>query len=118
MVLGFDARPATRVVDALFQPDGPVLKSAEVAAGLHLPRSWLNDQTSSYVSGRAGCGTPVYDHPNLRVMTTPPDHLLAMKVRAARKVGGPPRRCRRRMRSPGGYRPARSRRAMRLRRRL
>jgi hypothetical protein len=36
------------------------------------------------VSGRAGRGTPVYDHPNLRVMTTPAEHLLAMKVRAAR----------------------------------
>lgn len=26
----------------------------------------------------------MYDHPNLRVLTTPPAHLLAMKVRAAR----------------------------------
>jgi hypothetical protein len=25
----------------------------------------------------------VFDHPNLRVMTTPTEHLLAMKVRAA-----------------------------------
>jgi hypothetical protein len=28
-----------------------------------LPRSWLNNQGSSYVSGRAGRGTPVYDRP-------------------------------------------------------
>jgi hypothetical protein len=26
----------------------------------------------------------VFDHPNLRVMTSPTEHLLAMKVRAAR----------------------------------
>ncbi|MGH3998451.1 MAG: hypothetical protein ACRDTJ_13420, partial [Pseudonocardiaceae bacterium] len=26
----------------------------------------------------------VYDHPNLRVLTTPPEHPLAMKTRAAR----------------------------------
>jgi hypothetical protein len=85
MVLAFDARAATRDVDALFEPDGPMLDAAgEVAAELGLPRSWLNDQASSYVSGRAGRGTPVYDHPNLRVMTTPAEHLLAMKVRAAR----------------------------------
>ena len=45
-----------------------------------------NNQASSYVSGRAGRGTPVYDHPNLRVMATPAEHLLAMKVRAARSV--------------------------------
>jgi hypothetical protein len=85
MVLAFDDRAATRAVDALFRPDGPVLEAArEVADELELPRSWLNNQASSYVSGRAGRGTPVYDHPNLRVLTTPPEHLLAMKVRAAR----------------------------------
>jgi len=38
------------------------------------------------VSGRAGRGTPVFDHPNLRVLLTPPEHLLAMKVRAARSA--------------------------------
>lgn len=85
MVLAFDDRVATRDVDALFRPDGPVLEAAwEVADELGLPGSWLNNQASSYVSGRAGRGTPVYDHPNLRVLTTPPEHLLAMKVRAAR----------------------------------
>jgi len=85
MVLAFDARAATRDVDALFEPDGKVLDAAhEVATELGLPRSWLNNQASSYLSGRAGRGTPVFDHPNLRVMTTPTEHLLAMKVRAAR----------------------------------
>jgi hypothetical protein len=85
MVLAFDARPATRDVDALFVPDGPMLEAAaEVAAELGLPRFWLHDQASGYVSARAGRGTPVYDHPNLRVLVTPPEHLLAMKVRAAR----------------------------------
>jgi hypothetical protein len=87
MVLAYDARAATRDVDALFRPDGPVLDAArEVAKELRLPTSWLNNQASSYVSGRAGRGTPVYDHPNLRVLTTPPEHLLAMKARAARVV--------------------------------
>lgn len=87
MILAFDERAATRDVDALFQPDGPVLAAAlEVAEELELPRSWLNNQAGSYVSGRAGRGTPVYDHPNLRVLTTPPEHLLAMKLRAARAV--------------------------------
>lgn len=87
MVMVFDARAATRDVDALFEPDQPMLDAAwEVAEELDLPRSWLNDQASGYVSGRAGRGTPVYDHPNLRVMTTPLPHLLAMKVRAARAV--------------------------------
>lgn len=87
MVLAFDARAATRDIDALFEPDGHVIEAArEVADDLGLPRSWLNNQASSYVSGRAGRGTPVFDHAYLRVMTTPPEHLLAMKVRAARAV--------------------------------
>lgn len=85
MVLAFNARAATRDVDALFKPDSHVLEAAhEVATELRLPKSWLNNQASVYVSGRAGRGTPVFDHPNLRVMVTPPEHLLAMKVRAAR----------------------------------
>jgi hypothetical protein len=85
MVLAFDSRAATRDVDAVFEPDRHVLDAAhEVSKELGLPQSWLNNQASAYVSGRAGRGTPVFDHPYLRVMTTPPEHLLAMKVRAAR----------------------------------
>lgn len=85
MVLAFDARPTTRDVDAVFVSDGPMLEAAAaVAHELGLPRSWLNNQAAGYVSSRAARGTPVYDHPNLRVLITPPSHLLAMKVRAAR----------------------------------
>jgi hypothetical protein len=87
MVLAFNSRQATRDVDAVFAPDTQVLEAAhEVAVELSLPKSWLNNQASSYVSGVAGRGTPVFDHPNLRVMITPIEHLLAMKVRAARAV--------------------------------
>ena len=87
MVLAFNSRQATRDVDAVFAPDTHVLEAArEVAIELGLPKSWLNNQASSYVSGVAGRGTPVFDHANLRVMVTPIEHLLAMKVRAARAV--------------------------------
>ncbi|CAN5182873.1 hypothetical protein BH23ACT9_BH23ACT9_29520 [soil metagenome] len=87
MVLVFDERAATRDVDAIFEPDGPMLDAAlEVAHELDLPRSWLNNQASTYVSGRAGRGTPAFDQPNLRVLTTPAEHLLAMKVRASRSA--------------------------------
>lgn len=85
MTLVFEERVATRDVDALFGPDGPMLEAIrEVAADLGLPMSWMNNQGSSYVSSRAGQGSAVYDHPNLRVFATPPEHLLAMKARAAR----------------------------------
>lgn len=87
MVLAFNSRESTRDVDAVFAPDTQVLEAAhEVAVEMRLPKSWLNNQASSYVSGVAGRGTPVFDHPNLRVMITPTEHLLAMKVRAARSV--------------------------------
>ena len=70
-----------------FVPDTQVLEAArEVAVEMRLLKSWLNNQASSYVSGVAGRGTPVFDHPNLRVMVTSPEHLLAMKVSAARAV--------------------------------
>jgi hypothetical protein len=63
-----------------------IVAAQEVADELNLPKTWLNNQASSYVSGVAGRGTPVFDHPFLRVMVTPPEHLLAMKVRAARAL--------------------------------
>ena len=87
MVLAFHSRLATRDVDAIFAPDTEVLEAAWVVAKkLGLPKSWLNNQASSYMSGRAGRGTPVFDRPSLRVSVTPPEHLLAMKVRAARAL--------------------------------
>jgi len=85
MVLAFHSRLATSDVDAIFAPDTEVLEGAWVVAKkLGLPKSWLNNQASSYMSGKAGRGTPVFDRPSLRVSVTPPEHLLAMKVRAAR----------------------------------
>jgi hypothetical protein len=43
MVLAFNAREATRDVDALFEPDSQVIAAAhEVAKELRLPKSWLN----------------------------------------------------------------------------
>ena len=87
MVLAFHSRLATRDVDAIFAPDTEVLEAAWVVAKkLGLPKSWLNNQASSYMSGRVGRGTPVFDRPSLRVSVTPPEHLLAMKVRAARAL--------------------------------
>ncbi len=85
MVLAFGARRATRDIDALYEPDTAVRESAwEVADQLGLPRSWLNNQASVYISAKATPGTAVFNHPNLRVMVTRAEHLLAMKVRAAR----------------------------------
>ncbi|MEU8162852.1 hypothetical protein [Micromonospora parva] len=51
MALAYDARRATRDIDAVFQPHGIVLDEARaVADELGLPRWWLNEQASVYVA--------------------------------------------------------------------
>ncbi len=88
LVLAFDLRPATRNLDARFTPDGPVQAEAlEVARELKLPNSWLNQQGVSFLPRQDEPDpTPVFDHPNLRVMRASDRHLLAMKALAARRL--------------------------------
>jgi hypothetical protein len=87
MLLAYDSRVIIRDVDAVFAPDRPILKTAhEVAVQLDWPRSWLKNQASRYMSRTPGEGAIVFDHPYLQVVATPADHLLAMKVLAARSV--------------------------------
>lgn len=63
MALEYDARRATRDIDAVFEPHGIVLEEAgRVAADLGLPSWWLNEQASAYVAPvaiqpRAACST-------------------------------------------------------------
>jgi hypothetical protein len=87
MVLGFDARPATRDVDAIWQPHGAVLEEAwAVAADRGLPRSWLNEQAGSYLPAGARSGDAIaYHGAALRVTLASAELLLAMKVRASRR---------------------------------
>jgi predicted nucleotidyltransferase len=87
MALAYDARRATRDIDAVFQPHGVVLDEARaVAEELGLPSWWLNEQASVYVAPGGDPTAPrVFDHPGLRVAAASPEHLLAMKVLAARR---------------------------------
>ncbi|MDX1886828.1 hypothetical protein [Mycolicibacterium sp. 120270] len=86
MLLAYDeTRVATRDIDALFSPDGPMVDAIrKVATDNGWPSTWLNSQAASYVSRTPGTGSLVFDHPYLQVAATPPRHLLAMKVLAAR----------------------------------
>lgn len=88
LALAYDARRATRDIDAVFQPHGVVLEEARVVAGeLGLPVWWLNEQASAYVAPGGDPSAPrVFDHPGLRVAAASPEHLLAMKVLAARRA--------------------------------
>ena len=48
MVIAYRARPATRDIDAVFEPDTEVLDAAhEVAYERHWPRGWLNRMLST-----------------------------------------------------------------------
>jgi len=87
MALAYDARRATRDIDAVFQPHGVVVEEARaVAAEMGLPQWWLNEQASAYVARGQDSNAPrVFDHPGLRVSAASPEHLLAMKVLAARR---------------------------------
>jgi predicted nucleotidyltransferase len=87
MALAYDARRATRDIDAVLKPHGIVLEEAWAVAGeLGLPRWWLNEQASAYVAPGGDSAAPrVFDHPGLRVSAASPEHLLAMKVLAARR---------------------------------
>jgi hypothetical protein len=87
MALAYDARRATRDIDAVFQPHGVVLDEARaVADELGFPHWWLNEQASAYVAPGGDKDAPlVFDHPALRVSAASPEHLLAMKVLAARR---------------------------------
>lgn len=51
MALAYDARRATRDIDAVFKPHGVVVEEAwAVADELGWPRWWLNEQASAYVA--------------------------------------------------------------------
>ncbi|OHU47224.1 hypothetical protein BKG82_26580 [Mycobacteroides chelonae] len=87
MLLAYNSRTITRDIDAIFSPDGPVVDAVhEIAREKHWPSTWLNNQAAAYAARNPGEGLTVFDHPHLQVMATPAEHLLAMKVLAARPV--------------------------------
>jgi len=90
MVLAFNARLATKDVDALFQPAVLVRElAARVAAGTGLPTDWLNDGVKGFVSARhevVSGNLPQFPHLRLTMPTA--EYLLAMKCLASRLGSG------------------------------
>jgi hypothetical protein len=91
MVLAFRARPATKDVDAIFEPASLVRElSHKVAAEHELPADWLNNGAKGFVSARHD--TTMGDLPQwegLRLTMPTPEYLLAMKCMASRIGAGP-----------------------------
>jgi Nucleotidyltransferase of unknown function (DUF6036) len=87
MAMLFDDSRATRDIDAVvLSSHGPLIDEVRAIAKLHrLPSTWLNEQASAYVSDVDDAQrTVVFDHPSLSVAAASAEHLLAMKVIAAR----------------------------------
>ena len=84
MCLVFQAREATKDVDALFAPTREIREAARaVARTFQLPDDWLNDAAKGFVLSSPP-RIRVLDLPNLRVWAPTADYLLAMKCVSAR----------------------------------
>lgn len=86
MSLLFDARAATRDVDAVFRTDRGQLAAAvaHVADRHQLPAGWLNDNIAALVPAAVDLGAAELVLPGLEVLLSSPRHLLAMKMLAGR----------------------------------
>jgi hypothetical protein len=83
MCLAYDARPATKDVDAVFVPTQQIRDAARKVADIYqLPEDWLNDAVKGFVVSHPR--RILLDLPSLQVFIPEPDYLLAMKTLSAR----------------------------------
>ncbi|MGB7070866.1 MAG: DUF6036 family nucleotidyltransferase [Pyrinomonadaceae bacterium] len=83
MCLVYDARPATKDVDAIFKPTVEIRKAILRIADRHgLNENWFNDAVKGYWVEHKQL--VLFDLPNLTVFVPEPDYLLAMKSISAR----------------------------------
>ncbi|MEX0900435.1 MAG: hypothetical protein WD081_07060 [Gammaproteobacteria bacterium] len=84
MCLVFDARAATRDVDAIFKPAALIRHAAaRVARDAGVPEDWLNDGVKGFLGGRAAFD-PFLELSHLKVFVAQPEYLLALKCAAMR----------------------------------
>lgn len=78
IALAYDARRATRDVDAVFEPRAEIYAvAAEVGERLDLPPGWLNDAVKGFLAGEDPDAAPVLEAPGLRVLAASPRMLLS-----------------------------------------
>lgn len=83
-VLAFKSRPATKDLDAIFEPKATILSIADrLAKEEGLPEGWLNDGVKGFLSG-TGETEPFLDLPGLRVFVPSAEYLFAMKALSMR----------------------------------
>lgn len=84
MCLVYNAREATKDVDAVFEPAGVLREiAAQIARDEGLPEDWLNDGAKGYLVPGFG-RQEVLALPHLRVWAPEPRYMLAMKCISAR----------------------------------
>lgn len=87
MAVAYDARPATRDVDAIWHPSTEVRAAAERVAARHddLAPNWLNDGVKGFLPGDdRGQSRVVYEGDHLTVSAGSPEYMLATKLLASR----------------------------------
>ncbi len=83
MCLVYEARPATKDVDAIFKPSSEMrLLIRRIAERHDLPPDWLNDGLKGYLVSHPQ--RILMDLSNLKVFVPEPDYMLAMKAMSAR----------------------------------
>ncbi len=83
MCLVYDARPATKDVDAIFRPSSEIRALIQrIAERNGLPPDWLNDGLKGYLVSHPQ--RILLDLSNLKVFVPEPDYMLAMKALSAR----------------------------------
>jgi hypothetical protein len=84
MCLVFQAREATKDVDAIFEPTQAIRKAAEqVAKKRGLPHDWLNDAAKGYFLSEPP-KISVMELSHLRIWAPSAEYMLAMKAVSAR----------------------------------
>lgn len=83
MCLAFKARPATKDVDAVFEPVREIRRAAQRIADRHdLRKDWMNLAVKMFLVEHKK--HVLLDFPNLKVFVPEGDYLFAMKVLAGR----------------------------------
>lgn len=83
MCIAFNARPATKDVDAVFEPVKQIRKAAGIIAERHgLKKDWLNYAVKMFLVPHER--RILLDMSHLKIYVPSPDYLLAMKTLAAR----------------------------------
>jgi hypothetical protein len=84
MCLVYNARKATKDVDAIFEPSALIRKIAQkIAEKNQLPIDWLNDGAKTFLSSGFKKMT-VSELSNLRIWAPEPRYMIAMKCLSAR----------------------------------